>query len=296
MRTFFSFLLKQDTAMVVRLASELQVLGYHPVIPIDRPIRVHNWRARLAEALRKSDVAVVILTPSGLHNPYVLGELWAARVLSQMNRRFVLVPVLCGTGTIPDCVSDLFVANGRGGDITDLKALALEIDEIVRDNLVFELAISDLTPRVFVGHGTSTDWERIAAFLQGELGLEVEEYHKRSPTGKTVPARLEEMLATSSFAIIIMSAEDEQVDGKLRARQNVIHETGLFQGKLGFEKVIVLRQMGCEPFSNISGINEIQYDSNKWDEAFAKIRFALEREGLVARVVSKAPAPTAQAP
>jgi len=281
MRAFFSFLLRQDMGLVVRLASELQALGYHPTIPIDRPIRVHNWRSRLAEALRKSDVAIVLLTPAGLQHPYVLGELGAARVLSQINRRFVLVPVLCGTSGIPDCVSDLFVANGRGGEITDPKAVAQEIDGIVRDNLEFELAISDLTPRIFVGHGRSADWERVAAFLKGDLKLEVEEYHKTSPAGKTVPARLEEMLATSSFAIIVMSAEDELVDGKLRARQNVVHEAGLFQGRLGFHKVIILRSAGCEAFTNISGINEVQFEPDNWDEAFSKIRHALQREGLV---------------
>src|SRR5262249_40863935 len=140
-----------------------------------------------------------------LQSPYVMGELWAARMLSQLNKRFVLVPVLYGTGEIPDCVTDLFVANGRGQEITDLKALAMEIDGIVRDNLEFELAISDLTPHVFVGHGRSKDWERVASFLRGDLALEIEEYNQRSPTGKTVPARLEEMLSTSSFAIVVMS-------------------------------------------------------------------------------------------
>jgi predicted nucleotide-binding protein len=281
MRAFFSFSLRQDMELVVRLANELQALGYDPIIPIDRPIRVHHWRSGLAEALRRSDVAVILLTPSNLQNPYVLGELGAARVLSQINRRFVLVPVLCGTSGIPDCVSDLFVANGRACDITDVKATAQEIDGIVRDNLAFELAISDLVPRVFVGHGHSLDWKLVAAFLKDHLNLEVEEYDKRSPIGKTVSARLEEMLTTSSFAIIVMSAEDEQVDGQLRARQNVIHEVGLFQGKHGFEKVVVLRHKDCEPFSNVSGINEVQYDSSNWSEAFSKIRHVLEREGLV---------------
>ncbi|HSK78283.1 MAG TPA: TIR domain-containing protein [Thermoanaerobaculia bacterium] len=288
MRTFFSFLLRQDKDLVISLANELQAFGYYPTIPIDRHIRVHHWRSRLVEALRKSDVAVVLLSPESLKYSYVMGELYAARLLSQVNRRFVLVPVLCGTSEIPDIVRDLYVANAKGGEITDPRKVALEIDEIVRDNLEFELAISDLTPRVFIGHGHSADWKRVAAFLQDELKLEVEEYSKRSPAGKTVLARLEEMLSVSSFAIIVMSAEDEQVGGDLRARQNVIHEVGLFQGRLGFEKAIVLRQQGCQAFSNISGLNEIQYDSGNWDEALDKIRLALEREGLVGRAVSVA--------
>jgi Predicted nucleotide-binding protein containing TIR-like domain len=48
-----------------------------------------------------------------------------------------------------------------------------------------------------------------------------------------------------------MTAEDEKPYGKLRARLNVIHEAGLFQGRLGFNKAIVLLEDGCEEFSNI---------------------------------------------
>ena len=65
------------------------------------------------------------------------------------------------------------------------------------------------------------------------------------------------MLDAAAIALIVMTAEDEQVDGKLRARMNVIHEAGLFQGRLGFSKAIVLLEEGCEEFSNISGLGQI---------------------------------------
>ena len=284
MRVFYSFSLKHDIGMANELAAELRSLDeYEPIIPIDGPIRVHNWRYRLAEALRKSDVAVVLLTPHGLNSPYVVGELWAARMLSQINRRFVLVPVLWKRKSIPEFASDLFIANARGR-IDTIPELAREIHMIVKDNIRFELAISDLKPRIFIGHGRSDHWRRIDEFLRDSLGLEAEEYDTTSPIGRTVTARLEEMLSVSSFAIIVMSAEDEQLDGKLRARQNVIHEAGLFQGRLGFEKVAILRQTGCGTFSNVSGINEIEYDATDWAVAYLKIRHALEREGLVRRL------------
>lgn len=37
-----------------------------------------------------------------------------------------------------------------------------------------------------------------------------------------------------------MTGEDEDKEGKLNARPNVIHEIGLFQGRLGFSRAIVL--------------------------------------------------------
>lgn len=283
MRVFYSFSIKHDQRLVALLADSLRDRGYEPTIPVGRYIRVHNWRSRLAEALRKSDVAVVMITPQNEQNPYVMGELWAARVLSQINRRFVLVPVLCNTGTIPEYVSDLFVANSSGAEIVDHEALAAEIDRIVRDNREFEIAVADLKPRVFIGHGHADDWKRVAEFVSNELGLVVEEYEKESSVGYSVTARLETMLAASSLAIIVMSPDDEQQDQKRRARQNVVHEVGLFQGRLGFEKVIPLRHTSCEQFSNLSGINEIAYDSNDWSAAFEKIRGVAEREGLVPR-------------
>jgi len=287
MRVFFSFSLARDGAIISKLADAMRKLGYEPTIPVDRHIRVHNWRSRLAEALRKSDVAVIMVTPENEQHPYVMGELWAARVLSQINKRFVLVPVLCGTGGISEYVSDLYVANSGGKAISDFKQLAKDIDSIVRDNRAFEIAVSDIKHRVFIGHGHADDWKKVADFLQNRLNLVVEEYDQTSPLGYTVSARLEQMLATASLAIIVMSAEDEQQDQTLRARQNVIHEIGLFQGRLGFEKVIPLRHKDCVSFTNVSGINEIQYDSGNWEDIFSKIRHVAIREGLLPRLGSK---------
>jgi hypothetical protein len=38
-----------------------------------------------------------------------------------------------------------------------------------------------------------------------------------------------------------------------------VHESGLFQGKLGFELAIVLLEDGCEEFSNIRRLNQIRF-------------------------------------
>jgi predicted nucleotide-binding protein len=47
------------------------------------------------------------------------------------------------------------------------------------------------------------------------------------------------MLDDAGIGFLILTAEDEQTDGKVQARMNVIHEAGLFQGRLGFTKAIV---------------------------------------------------------
>lgn len=78
-----------------------------------------------------------------------------------------------------------------------------------------------------------------------------------------------------------MTAEDEQSDGRSHARLNVVHEAGLFQGRLGFERAIVLLEEGCEAFSNIDGLGQLRFARGDVGSKFEEIRRVLEREGLV---------------
>jgi predicted nucleotide-binding protein len=63
---------------------------------------------------------------------------------------------------------------------------------------------------------------------------------------------------------------------------NVIHEAGLFQGRLGFAKAIVLLEDGCEEFSNIAGLGYIHFSKGNISETFEKVREVLEREEVIA--------------
>ena len=83
------------------------------------------------------------------------------------------------------------------------------------------------------------------------------------------------------MAFLIMTGEDEQADGSLRARDNVIHEVGLFQGKLGFEKAIILLEEGCENFSNIHGITYIPFPKGNIGATFGEIMKVLKREFIL---------------
>jgi hypothetical protein len=106
----------------------------------------------------------------------------------------------------------------------------------------------------FIGHGRSLVWRELKDFLKETLGLSVSEFNSVSAAGVATVDRLQEMLNAAEFAFIIMTGEDEQADGQLHARQNVIHEAGLFQGRLGFGKAIILLEEGCADFSNIHGL------------------------------------------
>lgn len=89
------------------------------------------------------------------------------------------------------------------------------------------------------------------------------------------------MLDESAIAFLVMTAEDELLDGRLHARMNVIHEAGLFQGRLGFERAIVILEEGCEEFSNIQGLGQLRFPKGDIRAIFEDIRRVLEREGLI---------------
>lgn len=134
---------------------------------------------------------------------------------------------------------------------------------------------------IFIGHGRSPIWREIKDFVNDRLGLPWDEFNRVPVAGVTNITRLAQMLDTACFAFLVMTAEDEQADGNLHARMNVIHEVGLFQGRLGFERAIVLLEEGCKEFSNIQGLGQIQFPKGNISAIFEDIRQVLEREGFV---------------
>ena len=134
---------------------------------------------------------------------------------------------------------------------------------------------------VFIGHGQSRVWRDLKDFLQDRLKMPWDEFNRVPVAGVTNIARLSEMLDAAAIAFLVMTAEDEMADGALQARMNVIHEAGLFQGRLGFSRAVVMLEDGCEQFSNIEGLGQIRFPRGNISAAFEEVRRVLEREGLI---------------
>jgi predicted nucleotide-binding protein len=135
--------------------------------------------------------------------------------------------------------------------------------------------------KIFIGHGRNKIWARLQVFLTDELDLKTLSFESESRTSESIVNILTEFLDTSSFAILVMTAEDETGDGKIRARQNVIHESGLFQGRLGFEKVIILKEDKTEDFSNIAGLQYIPFSGDNIEQTFYELQRTLKKQGLI---------------
>jgi predicted nucleotide-binding protein len=133
-------------------------------------------------------------------------------------------------------------------------------------------------PRIFIGHGRSPDWQQLLIFLQSLNKYEVTAYELGARGGLPVADVLQRMLDSANFAVLVMTGDDQMHDGSVRARENVVHEIGLFQGGLGFARAVVVIESGVEPFSNITGINYIRYPSGSIRESFGEVAAALTRE------------------
>jgi hypothetical protein len=134
---------------------------------------------------------------------------------------------------------------------------------------------------IFIGHGQSSVWKDLKDLLVDRLGLQYEEFNREPAAGVSTKERLLEILDRCCFAFLVMTAEDEAPDGTKRARQNVIHEAGLFQGRYGFERAIILWEEGCQEFSNIHGLGQIRFPKGSIKAQSEEIRRVLEREGIL---------------
>jgi hypothetical protein len=141
---------------------------------------------------------------------------------------------------------------------------------------------------VFIGHGRSSVWLELRTFLTEELGLQVEEFNQEATAGIATTERLQEMLKKSCFAFLVMTAEDVHAGKKVRARENVVHEIGLFQGSLGFRKAIVLKERSTTEFSNIHGLTYISFPKGILDDvAKREICRTLERERIIEPAITQ---------
>jgi len=114
-------------------------------------------------------------------------------------------------------------------------------------------------PTLFIGHGRHGDWRDLKDHLHEKHGIPIEAYEVGSRAGHTIRDVLEDMLDGSELAVLVHTPEDELADGTFNTRPNVIHETGLFQGRLGFSRAIILLKDGANEFTNVSGVQQIRY-------------------------------------
>jgi predicted nucleotide-binding protein len=189
----------------------------------------------------------------------------------------------------PDSVTDRrFWTEGAPAALQLLEGLIARLEERKEDLPRNPASVPNLPaggqtqPRraVFIGHGRRPEWLKLKEFLKEQLGLGVEEYNAQAVAGIARQERLKHLLDSSGIAFLVLTAEDRHTDDNLHARENVIHEVGLFQGRLGFRRAIVLLEEGCSEFSNIEGLEQLRFPRGRIDAEFEHVRQVLRREGF----------------
>ncbi len=129
---------------------------------------------------------------------------------------------------------------------------------------------------VFISHGKNPLWKETENFIKDDLGHETLTI-KNQPHRETLNMyRLDEETDDCDFAIVIITADDEQSDPKPEVRQNIIHEIGFLQGKFGPENVLVLKESGMDGYTEATGIEYAEFESGNISSAFSRIREELE--------------------
>lgn len=166
--------------------------------------------------------------------------------------------------------------NGQAkADVSEILAMFMD------DVHLYEVKVSALEPeraRIFIGHGASPDWQPLKTYLSDEIHFTVEAYETLPRAGFDIKEILQAALNANNFALLVMTAEDQQADNSLHARQNVVHEAGLFQGRLGFKRAIVILEEGTEEFSNIAGLQQLRYSKGSIRSIFGDVISTLNRE------------------
>ncbi|MBO0939773.1 nucleotide-binding protein [Fibrella sp. HMF5335] len=127
--------------------------------------------------------------------------------------------------------------------------------------------------RIFITHGRSKEWYKIQTFLERTMDIPTLELAQEANQGRTVLQKLDEESNKCSIAVIVMTGDDIDADGTVKARENVMHEIGFFQGKYGLGNVVLLHESGVNIPSNIQGLVYISFPKDTAEAA----------EGAIAR-------------
>jgi len=194
--------------------------------------------------------------------------------------------VVLGQGRIPpphiDILAEIVAIQHAFENCKSAADIATKVASHLERKSRRRVAANRIGTNVFIGHGRSAAWRELKDFVEGRLALPWDEFNRVPVAGVTNVARLSEMLEAAAIALLVMTAEDELADGEMQARMNVVHEAGLFQGRLGFTRAIVLLEEGFREFSNIQGLGQIRFPKGNIAASFEEVRRVLEREGLIA--------------
>lgn len=242
------------------------------------------WIDQIRSPIRQLNALVVLrqgkLTPSQLdtltRRVADTCQSWGSAVLGSVERR---------------------VMPGMGVKIREMRTLALELTRL--DAAAFAALFPE--PAAAVGAETSAAAseaerppvslyvsgasgairERLIAYLKEELGLQTFSYEEETPSEEEEGEYLQAILERASFAILALTEETTQEGGIWSRPGRLIYMLGLLQGRLGFGRVVLLKQEGLQEPAQIIGLRVIGFTGEQIEQSFYALQQALKQEGVI---------------
>jgi predicted nucleotide-binding protein len=123
--------------------------------------------------------------------------------------------------------------------------------------------INEITgDKIFIIHGHDKELKNEVQLLLYRAGVDDIVLHEQPDKGRTIIDKLIEESKDACYVIALLSPDDELANGTSQARQNVILEIGYFLGKLGKERVRLLKKGQVDIPSDLQGILYEVYDKD----------------------------------
>ena len=249
---------------IAKLQAELGKLGGAPsLVKVNRE-KLSRWEQRTCELFGEMNLADEAKRLQKASGAMVMGDPFGNLIRHVEAKRAVLVALSDDVETHPDYW---------------IKKISKQDAGISKETPI--VAVSSVSAKtIFLGHGHNPVWAIVQSHLKDELNLDVEAWESKPRTGFGNIEVLKKILDQSGFAVIIVTGDDIYEDGSHRPRQNVVHEIGLFQGRLGFEKVALFVQEGVEGFTNLDGYQVVRFNGSNIQASFYELDRTLRREGF----------------
>ena len=132
--------------------------------------------------------------------------------------------------------------------------------------------------KIFIIHGHNNELKKEVLLLLERQNIEGIILADKADKGRTIIDKLIEEAAPAKFAVALLTPDDVVLDSSgisknYRARQNVVLEIGYFLGRLGKNRVVMLRMKDVEIPSDLQGIlykNVDDIENGSWKTELAK--------------------------
>lgn len=136
---------------------------------------------------------------------------------------------------------------------------------------------------IFISHGTNPEWFAVQRFLEDRFDVPVHSFESAPWGGREISEAISKYLERCSLSVCVLTAEDFTKDSRRFARQNVIHEVGLFQGQHGFDSVVLLVEEGCDFVPQAAVAFTINFPHNKIHRTFYQLAEIIKSHGFPAK-------------